>query len=115
MLPGFELIYGGPYSQFSTFKVGSSSGTFLNLELASRGDGAGMAEIEKQPVDFGRVIFHTSDVDALYRFIKDSSSISDISIIESEPADAPWGERYFHARDPDGYQLSFARPIPAKS
>lgn len=85
------------------------------MELASRGDGAGMPEIEKLQVDFGRVIFHTSDVDALYRFMNDSSSISKRSIIESEPADAPWGERYFHARDPDGYQLSFAQPIPAKS
>jgi hypothetical protein len=25
--------------------------------------------------------------------------------------DAPWGERYFHIREPDGYQLSFAKPI----
>ena len=23
--------------------------------------------------------------------------------------DAPWGERYFHVRDPDGHELSFAR------
>jgi uncharacterized glyoxalase superfamily protein PhnB len=26
------------------------------------------------------------------------------------PRDAPWGERYFHMRDPDGHELSFARP-----
>ena len=25
------------------------------------------------------------------------------------PADAPWGERYFHVLDPDGHELSFAR------
>ena len=29
----------------------------------------------------------------------------------TEPADAPWGERYFHVRDPDGHELSFARPL----
>ncbi|MGH8701888.1 MAG: VOC family protein, partial [Burkholderiales bacterium] len=27
------------------------------------------------------------------------------------PADAPWGERYFHISDPDGHELSFARPL----
>ena len=30
---------------------------------------------------------------------------------EAEPADAPWGERYFYITDPDGHELSFARPI----
>jgi hypothetical protein len=25
--------------------------------------------------------------------------------------DAPWGERYFHICEPDGYELSFAKPI----
>jgi uncharacterized glyoxalase superfamily protein PhnB len=28
-----------------------------------------------------------------------------------EPRDAEWGERYFHLTDPDGHELSFARPI----
>jgi uncharacterized glyoxalase superfamily protein PhnB len=28
-----------------------------------------------------------------------------------EPRDAPWGERYFHIRDPDGHELSFAHPL----
>jgi uncharacterized glyoxalase superfamily protein PhnB len=27
------------------------------------------------------------------------------------PSDAPWGERYFHVTDPDGHELSFARPL----
>jgi uncharacterized glyoxalase superfamily protein PhnB len=27
------------------------------------------------------------------------------------PSDAPWGERYFHIRDPDGHELSFARRL----
>jgi len=27
------------------------------------------------------------------------------------PADAPWGERYFHVTDPDGNEISFARPL----
>ena len=27
------------------------------------------------------------------------------------PRDAPWNERYFHLTDPDGHELSFARPL----
>ena len=30
---------------------------------------------------------------------------------EFAPRDAAWGERYFHVRDPDGHELSFARPL----
>jgi uncharacterized glyoxalase superfamily protein PhnB len=30
---------------------------------------------------------------------------------ETPPADAAWGERYFHVRDPDGHELSFAKPL----
>ena len=32
-----------------------------------------------------------------------------------EPAkDAPWGERFLHVADPDGHELSFAEPLPAR-
>jgi hypothetical protein len=27
---------------------------------------------------------------------------------------APWGERCFHIHDPDGHELSFARPLAPK-
>ena len=27
------------------------------------------------------------------------------------PHDAAWGERFFHLIDPDGHELSFARPL----
>ncbi len=27
------------------------------------------------------------------------------------PRDAEWGERFFHLNDPDGHELSFARPL----
>jgi hypothetical protein len=30
---------------------------------------------------------------------------------ENEPTNAAWGVRYFHIREPNGYQLSFATPI----
>src|SRR5207237_8265565 len=28
-----------------------------------------------------------------------------------QPQNASWGERYFDMRDPDGHELSFARPL----
>jgi hypothetical protein len=33
----------------------------------------------------------------------------------SAPRDAEWGERFFHLIDPDGHELSFARPLLAVS
>ena len=30
---------------------------------------------------------------------------------DTAPRDAEWGERYFHITDPDGHELSFARPL----
>jgi uncharacterized glyoxalase superfamily protein PhnB len=45
-------------------------------------------------------------VDALYRVVLDHGLVP-----EAAPADAPWGERYFHITDPDGHELSFAKPI----
>ena len=29
---------------------------------------------------------------------------------DTAPADAPWRERYYHIADPDGHEISFARP-----
>ncbi|MEE8286768.1 MAG: VOC family protein, partial [Gammaproteobacteria bacterium] len=34
---------------------------------------------------------------------------------DTTPRDAEWGERYFHVTDPDGHELSFARPLSAKT
>jgi uncharacterized glyoxalase superfamily protein PhnB len=33
---------------------------------------------------------------------------------EAAPRDATWGERFFHIHDPDGNELSFARPVVAR-
>lgn len=74
---------------------------YLNLELTQ--------EADKR--DFGRVIFHVDDVDEIYRHIMNDDFLSATATLEGEPRDATWGERFFHVRDPDGYQLSFARPL----
>ena len=40
---------------------------------------------------------------------KSNKELSNIISFENKPTDAPWGERYFHIRDTDGYQLSLAK------
>jgi uncharacterized glyoxalase superfamily protein PhnB len=55
---------------------------------------------------WGRIIFWVDDVDETYARALDAGLAP-----ETSPADAPWGERYFHLRDPDGHELSFAKPL----
>lgn len=38
--------------------------------------------------DFGRIIFHTDDVDKLYSYLKNDTQISKLVYFETEPADA---------------------------
>jgi uncharacterized glyoxalase superfamily protein PhnB len=91
---GFEVEYGGPEAAFTSFRIG---GQFLNLDsVAGYEPGA----------NWGRVIFHVSDVDAVYRRAVESGLRPSMA-----PSDAPWGERYFHILDPDGHELSFAKRL----
>ena len=52
-----------------------------------------------------RLIFYVTDVDALWNHLRDRGFDPEI------PRDASWGERYFHMPDPDGHEMSFARPL----
>jgi catechol 2,3-dioxygenase-like lactoylglutathione lyase family enzyme len=90
---GFPCKYGGPSEGFTSFEFGN---TFLNLIADSRGS-AGW---------WGRVIVHVSDVDGMY-----SRALAAGITPEFAPQDAPWGERYFHVFDPEGHEISFAKPI----
>ena len=105
-VPGFHMSY--CTDRFITFTLdgGHDSKTHLNLELKTR-DAFRSAEL----IDFGRVIFHVDNVDALHSYFKGDASILKLIAIEKDPENAPWGERYFHIRDPDGYQISFAQPL----
>jgi uncharacterized glyoxalase superfamily protein PhnB len=58
-----------------------------------------------------RIIFHTDNVDKLYHKLKNDKYIGKFVPFENQPTNALWGERFFHIRDPDNYQLSFAQPI----
>jgi catechol 2,3-dioxygenase-like lactoylglutathione lyase family enzyme len=111
-IPGFKVVYGGTDdATFTTYEiVESTAKMYLNLELGTpHGDNCDEHDAGKRC--FGRIIFSTEDVDKLYRYFKQSESISKTIYFENEPTDASWGERYFHIREPDGYQLSFATPL----
>ena len=90
---GFELLYGGDRSDFSSLKAGEA---FVNL-IASPG---------YQQRWWGRAIFRVADVDTLYRIFWAEGLMP-----EAPPKNAAWGERFFHLIDPDGHELSFAQQL----
>jgi catechol 2,3-dioxygenase-like lactoylglutathione lyase family enzyme len=91
---GFRLRYGGEQAAFTSFQAGDS---YLNL--------IGVPP-ERRWSWWGRVIFHVADVDDLYRRLLEQGLAPDCA-----PADAAWGERYFHITDPDGHEISLASPL----
>jgi catechol 2,3-dioxygenase-like lactoylglutathione lyase family enzyme len=95
---GFRLLYGGGQDAFSSFRAGSG---YLNLQLD-------VGRISPGPV-WGRAIFWVDDVDAVH-----GRALAAGLTPATAPADAEWGERFFHIRDPDGHEMSFARPSQAR-
>jgi catechol 2,3-dioxygenase-like lactoylglutathione lyase family enzyme len=90
---GMELLYGGEQASFSSLRANDSESAILNLE---QGDTVSR---------WGRLIFHVTDVDGFWTYLKERGFNPEI------PRDASWGERYFHMFDPDGHELSFAQPL----
>ena len=90
---GMELLYGGETAEYSSLRAKDTNSAILNLEHGKPGDG------------WGRLIFHVADVDALWR------RLNELGFEPEKPQNASWGERYFHMLDPDGHELSFARPL----
>lgn len=91
---GFTVRYGGEKASFTSLHAGSSC---LNLIAQPA---------ERQWCWWGRVIIFVSDVDAFY-----ARALAAGCKPDSTPCDAPWGERFFHLTDPDGHELSFAKPL----
>ncbi len=115
IIPGFKVAYGGSSSDsFTTFEIGEGSTykMYLNLEVKRNIDST--IRHHSDTMDFGRIIFYSVDVDELYSRLTNDASISELVSFENEPMNASWGERFFHMRDPDGYQLSFAMRIGRK-
>ncbi len=91
---GFKIQYGGEKAGFTSFEFGTN---YLNLTLQPA---------EREWLWWGRVIFYVDDVDAFYRNV-----LAHGYAVDTKPCDAAWGERYFHITDPDGHELSFAKPL----
>jgi catechol 2,3-dioxygenase-like lactoylglutathione lyase family enzyme len=91
---GMEVVFGGPDAGFTTLAHGAN---FVNLSAR-----------EGPPPDglWGRVILWVPSPDDTWAALVAAGHEP-----EFEPRDAPWGERYFHVRDPDGHQISFARRL----
>ena len=86
---GFDMLYGGGQATFTSFRLGD---TFLNLILTPSYTGQW----------WGRVIFRVTRVDDLHAALTAKGMEPEL------PRNGPWGERYFHVKDPDGHELSFA-------
>ena len=91
---GFDIAHGDEASPFTSFRAGTG---YLNL--IAQPD-------ERRWSWWGRVIFYVADVNALY-----DRALAAGCQPTTVPRDAEWGERYFHLTDPDGHELSFARPL----
>ena len=90
---GMEIIYGGEGGYFSSLRAKDGSGPILNLEQG------------RSVAGWGRMIFYVADVDGMWAHLQGKG------FHPERPQDASWGERYFHMPDPDGHELSFARPL----
>lgn len=96
---GFVHKSASAVAGFASFVLGGGTGAaecYLNLLEGPHGKVDG----------WGRAIFHVSDVDAFY-----AQALAAGLTPAFAPQDAPWGERYFHLIDPDGHELSFAKPL----
>jgi catechol 2,3-dioxygenase-like lactoylglutathione lyase family enzyme len=91
---GFRKIWDGRGGTFVTLAAGRA---FLNL----------FASDERESWHgWGRFILYVDDVDAAHETLRGAGYSP-----EMQPADAPWGERYFHVLDPAGHEVSIARRL----
>ena len=92
------VIHGGPEAGFTSLRAGDN---YLKLILQPP---------ERHWSWWGRLILYCDDVDALHARLVAAGLHP-----EAAPRDAPWGERYFHIADPDGHEVSLARPLARRA
>jgi len=104
---GLAITFGGSNQQFTTLSPLGDYNTqeklYINLFYSE--------DYEPPKVTggwngWGRCVIHVSNVDAMYDLAVQGGLRA-----EFPPRDAPWGERYFHIRDPMGHELSFAKRL----
>lgn len=97
-LIGMECEFGGPESSFSSLRIGA--GTYVNLQFEPGWIGSALP--------WGRFIVWVNEVDAIHDALLAAGHAPLMAA-----ADASWGERYFHVKDPSGHEVSIARPLAA--
>jgi catechol 2,3-dioxygenase-like lactoylglutathione lyase family enzyme len=90
---GFELLHGNEEGASSAFE----QGRVILISSLSLPSGAGPG---------GAASFSTSPMSMRFTNARAAGYQPTTS-----PRDAEWGERFFHMDDPDGHELSFARPL----
>ena len=90
---GLQVLCGGEDAYFSSLCPKDEKHIILNLEQG------------EVTANWGRIIFYVSDVDKFWAYVEEKG------FNPERPKDASWGERYFHMRDPDNHELSFAQPL----
>ena len=90
---GMEVVFGGEDVSFSSLRTEGAEFPIFNLEQG------------RSVTDWGRMIFYVADVDEFWEYLRGKG------FNPEKPRNASWGERYFHMPDPDGHELSFARPL----
>ena len=93
---GFQETYASDSPPWRTYSVGSAGA--LNLQ--------GVNATTPFGVPWGRPVIWVKDVDAMY-----AQAVAAGLTPEFPPADADWGERYFHILDPVGHEIAFATPL----
>src|SRR5215472_462781 len=78
---GFTIRFGGDQSPFTSLHAGSG---YLNLIARP---------VDRKPSWWGRVNFYVTDVDAF------ACAVAAGLEPDTVPANAPWGERFFHLTD----------------
>ena len=91
---GFELLYGGVDAQFTSLRAGTG---YLNLIAQPA---------ERRWSWWGRVIFHVSDVDAVYARAVELGATG-----LRPPEDQFYGDRAAQIQDPFGHRWSLQAPI----
>lgn len=106
---GLTVSFGGESAKFTTMspeKVVTKDNNRLHINL--------FHDDNFKPPDkpgtwngWGRYIIFVGDVDEIYETAVVKNGLKSDT---GPPKDAPWGERYFHMRDPMGHELSVATP-----
>ena len=87
-----------PAANMASVRVGPNFSLDLDHRPEQLGD-------EAKPIILG---FMVESADDTFTKLKSKGLL-----LEQEPADQYWGLRNFHFRDPDGYTIECAQPLPA--